>query len=147
MVDAEQTYFQPAIRHLTLELMREFNKETPLVLNTYQCYLKVNQEQSERILNASGLARELSPKTCCRWGGKTAEKLHFKQFQDAHRTCFIKHFQGPPNPQIKDTCTQPLSILECLQCYISFYSCLFIWGLIHYIYLLIIFSSVINIIT
>lgn len=40
LVDAEQTYYQPAIDLFTLYMCKKYNQARPIVYNTYQMYLK-----------------------------------------------------------------------------------------------------------
>ena len=40
MVDAEHSYFQPAIDAAATQLQRQYNVHAPVVFNTYQAYLK-----------------------------------------------------------------------------------------------------------
>jgi proline dehydrogenase len=39
MIDAEQTYLQPAIDHCVHQLQRRMNRSFPTIYNTFQCYL------------------------------------------------------------------------------------------------------------
>lgn len=45
MIDAEQTYLQPAIDHLVLNLQRKYNQRESVIFNTFQCYLRDSQDR------------------------------------------------------------------------------------------------------
>ena len=49
MIDAEHSYFQPAIDNIVLQLQRKYNhpsiRSEPLIFNTFQCYLKHSHEK------------------------------------------------------------------------------------------------------
>jgi proline dehydrogenase len=47
MIDAEHTYFQPAIDNTTTDLEKKFNKKHPVVFSTYQMYLKDSSKRLE----------------------------------------------------------------------------------------------------
>eukprot|EP01116_Phalansterium_solitarium_P021899 TRINITY_DN7026_c0_g1_i1.p1 TRINITY_DN7026_c0_g1~~TRINITY_DN7026_c0_g1_i1.p1 ORF type:complete len:603 (-),score=117.74 TRINITY_DN7026_c0_g1_i1:320-2128(-) len=53
LVDAEQSYLQPAIDYLTLEMVRKFNTRQPIVHNTYQMYLRDGVPRLEAHLDAA----------------------------------------------------------------------------------------------
>ena len=48
MLDAEQTYFQSAIDAIVLEMQKRYNTTSPIIFNTYQCYLKDSHDRVAR---------------------------------------------------------------------------------------------------
>ncbi|KAG7400317.1 hypothetical protein PHYBOEH_006257 [Phytophthora boehmeriae] len=94
MVDAEQTYMQPAIDHLTLNLQRAYNRDgADVIYNTFQCYLKMSSDRIDIDL-------ERARREKFRFAAKLVRGAYMVQERKRARD---KGYADPIHDTIKDT--------------------------------------------
>ncbi|KAG0411289.1 hypothetical protein HPB47_011587 [Ixodes persulcatus] len=106
MVDAEQTYFQPGISRITMELMRKYNREKAIIFNTYQCYLRTTYDHVVRDL-------ELARRQGFFFGAKLVRGAYMEQERLRAKTL---GYEDPINATYEDTnATYHKTLTECLR--------------------------------
>eukprot|EP01134_Creolimax_fragrantissima_P006827 CFRG6827T1 len=48
LIDAEQTYMQPTIDRVVVDMQRRYNRKNPVIYNTFQCYLVDSSDRVHR---------------------------------------------------------------------------------------------------
>ena len=102
LVDAEQTYLQPAIDSIALQMMASANQHFPYVYNTYQCYLR---DTMSRVL----LDMQRSEQEGWKMGAKTVRGAYMWQ----ERKRAAEHgYADPIQPSVAATTANYHSIVD-----------------------------------
>lgn len=93
MVDAEQSYFQPAIDSMVLELQKEYNQKQAVVWNTYQMYSTDSLDRLRDDLHRSKLL-----------GYRFGAKLVRGAYMESERARAYEHgYESPIHGSLEDT--------------------------------------------